>query len=282
MAPHPFGLAVSHDGTIAVTANSGINPLSISIIRNLTATPEIIQIPPGYSTDKGVLESVFMGLAISPENDRVYVSAGQKNRILVFDLRNGTKTDSVDCSVSEDGEEYPDGYIGDMTMTRDGHYIFAVDQMNFRVVIVDTRKMKAVKSVPVGRYPFGIALTRDEKKIYVANAGMFQYSKIGKIEEKSDFKNALDFPPFEYNSEAMRNGIVTDSISIPGLGDPNSDLAFSVWAISIENMSDPRVTARIKTGNLVGQMVEGIPAVGGSSPNSLVATYRLCFCKQRE
>ena len=89
VAPHPFGLALSRNGEIAVTANSGVKPLSISIIRNLTSDPEIIQVPPGYSNDAGVLESVFMGLAISPGNDKVYVACGQDNSILVFDLLTG-------------------------------------------------------------------------------------------------------------------------------------------------------------------------------------------------
>jgi YVTN family beta-propeller protein len=277
VAPHPFGLALSNDGKTAVTANSGIRPLSISIIRNVTTSPEIIQVPPGYSNDAGVLESVFMGLAISPENDKVYVAGGQDNSILVFDLLTGSRIDSVDCSVSEDGSKYPDGYIGDMTITKDGNFIFAVDQTNFRLAIIDTRKMKVISSVGVGRYPFGVALTKDEKKVYVANVGMFQYSKIGNIEETSDYRKALDFPAFGYNTEEMKNGIVTDSLVIPGLGDPNSDKAFSVWAISIEDIENPKITARIKTGNLVGQMVEGIPAVGGSSPNSLVATSDYVF-----
>ncbi len=277
IAPHPFGLILSRDGKTAVTANSGINPLSISIIRNITSSPEIIQVPPGYTTNKGVIESVFMGLAISPENDKVYVSAGQDNKILVFDLATGRKTDSLDCSVSEDGTSYPDGYIGDMVISGDGSHIFAVDQTNFRLIIADTRRMKVINSVPVGRYPFGVALTRDEKKVYVANVGMFRYSKIGNIEQTSDYRKALDFPAFAYNTEEMRNGIVKDSVKIPGLGDPNSDLAFSVWAVSVEDLLHPRVVARIKTGNLVGQMVEGIPAVGGSSPNSLVATADYLF-----
>lgn len=103
VAPHPFGLALSNNDEIAVTANSGVRPLSISIIRNLTSSPEIIQVPPGFSTDEGVLESVFMGLAISPENDIVYVAAGQENKILVFNLETGAKIDSVDCSVTVDG-----------------------------------------------------------------------------------------------------------------------------------------------------------------------------------
>ncbi len=278
VAPHPFGLALSSNGEIAVTANSGIKPLSISIIRNLNSVaPQIQQVPPGFSNDAGVLESVFMGLAISPDNSMVYVAGGQGNCILTFDLLSGAKKDSVDCSVSEDGSKCPDGYIGDMAMTKDGKYIFAVDQMNFRVVIVDTRKMKVINSVPVGRYPFGVALTRDEKKVYVANVGMFQYSKIDNIEEKKDYKKALDFPAFGYNTDEMKNGIVKDSMVIPGLGDPNSDKAFSVWAISIEDIANPKVSARIKTGNIVGQMVEGIPAVGGSSPNSLVATADYVF-----
>jgi YVTN family beta-propeller protein len=277
VAPHPFGLVLSGDGEIAVTANSGISPLSISIIRNLSSKPEIRQVPPGPSGNAGVLESVFMGLAISPDNKKVYVAAGQDNSILTFDLLTGNKSDSIDCAVSADGERFPDGYIGDMVLSKDGTHLFAVDQMNFRMLIIDTKKMQVIKSVQVGRYPFGIALSHDEKKVYVANVGMFQYSKIGRIEQTSDYKKALSFPAFGYNTEAMRNGIVTDSMVIPGLGDPNSDKAFSVWAISIEDCDNPKVIARIKTGNLVGQMVDGIPAVGGSSPNSLVATTDWLF-----
>ena len=44
-----------------------------------------------------------------------------------------------------------------------------------------------------------------------------------------------------------------------------------------EDIDNPRVTAKIKTGNLVGQMVDGIPAVGGSSPNSLAVTSDFLF-----
>ena len=34
-APHPYGLTLSPDGNIAVTANSGTNPLSITIVRDI-------------------------------------------------------------------------------------------------------------------------------------------------------------------------------------------------------------------------------------------------------
>ncbi|MBC7569082.1 MAG: hypothetical protein H7319_05035, partial [Spirosoma sp.] len=45
-APHPYGLVVSPDGKTVITANSGINPFSISILRNvLGASPTVQQVP---------------------------------------------------------------------------------------------------------------------------------------------------------------------------------------------------------------------------------------------
>ncbi|HWB62094.1 MAG TPA: hypothetical protein VG603_01195, partial [Chitinophagales bacterium] len=85
VAPHPYGLTLSPDGNIAITANSGTSPLSISIIRNLNRdSPEVQQIPPGAETNRGILASVFMGLAVAPDNSVVYVAGGQENKIYMF------------------------------------------------------------------------------------------------------------------------------------------------------------------------------------------------------
>ncbi len=278
VAPHPFGLAISNDGTMAVTTNSGTSPLSISILTNLTGMePSVLQVPPGPQTNKGVLESVFMGVVLAPDNKSVYVSGGQGNKIYRFDTASGAKLDSINCAVSEDNRPAPDGYIGDMTLTKDGKYLFAVDQMLFRMIIIDTKLRKIIKTVPVGRYPFGIALTPDESKVYVANVGMFEYSKIGDIEQKKLYNKALKFPATAFNSKEMQNGTVINGMKIKGLGDPNVPESFSVWGVDVKDISKAKVIAKIKTGNLVGTKVEGIPAVGGSSPNSLVATDQFIF-----
>jgi len=278
VAPHPYGITLSADGTIAVTANSGISPISISIIKNLKSDhPTVLQVPPGPSTEKGVLASVFMGLAISPDNKTVYVAGGQENKIYLFSIDSGAKLDSVDCSVTEDGQQTPDGYIGDMKLSKDGRYLYAVDQMLFRMIVVDTKSKKIVASAKTGRYPFGIILSPDQQKVYVANVGMFEYSKIGNIEAEKDYRKALDFPAFGFNTEEMKNGTRIDSLDIPGLGDPNVPESFSVWSFSVKNPSKPEIQAKIKTGVLVGEMIEGIPAVGGSSPNSLAVTDRYVF-----
>lgn len=278
VAPHPFGLTLSPDGNTVVTANSGIKPLSITIIRNiLSEQPEIQQVPPGPSTDEGILASVFMGLAVSNDNKVVYVAGGQENKIFIFDLKTGEKKGFIDCSFVSDSTDYSDGYIGDLILSKDGKKLYAVDQIGFRMIIADTEKNQLIQNVSVGRYPFGICLSPDEKKAYVANVGMFQYSMVKGITEENVIEKALKYPAFAYGSKEMIEGINSDSLDVDGLGEMNSPDAFSVFTISLENLEHPEVVAKTKTGNLVGAMVEGIPAVGGASPNSLVATDKYVF-----
>ena len=87
VAPHPFGLTMSPDGKTIITSNSGVGPFSISIITDYNSpTPAVKQIPETLNPEEGLLEAVFMGLAISPDNKKVYVAGGQQNRVYVFDL----------------------------------------------------------------------------------------------------------------------------------------------------------------------------------------------------
>ncbi len=278
VAPHPYGLTLSPDGNTAVTANSGTGPLSITIIRNiLSNTPEVQQVPPGPFTDQGVLASVFMGLAISNDNSTIYVAGGQENKIFFFDLATGNKRGYIDCSYVSGDSNYRHGYIGDLILSKDGKKLYAVDQIGFRMLIIDLASGKLEHNVPVGRYPFGICLSPDEKKVYVANVGMFEYSMINGITVENISEKALKFPAFAFGSEEMIHGIENDSLSIPALGKMNAPEAFSVFTISLEDPDNPKVIVKTKTGHLVGAEVEGIPAVGGASPNSLVATENYVF-----
>jgi YVTN family beta-propeller protein len=277
-APHPYGLTLSPDGNVAVTANSGTSPLSITIVRDiLSQHPEVQQVPPGPSTEEGVLASVFMGLAISPDNQTVYVAGGQENKIFLFDVSSGEARGSIDCSDTSGNTDYSHGYIGDLKLSKDGRKLYAVDQIGFRMVILDTETKTLKHSIAVGRYPFGICLSPDEKRAYVANVGMFEYAIIKDGPGKESKLKSIDYPAFAYGSKEMLEGIENDTLFVPGLGDPNTIESFSVFTINIEDSNKPKVVAKIKTGHLVGALVEGIPAVGGSSPNSIVATDKYVF-----
>jgi len=272
VAPHPYGLTLSPDGTVAVTANSGIRPFSLTIIRDvLGPEPRIQQVPPGADNDEGVLAAVFMGLAISADGRTLYAGGGQESKVFIFDMATGTKLKEIECNGPSSGRNFTDSYIGDLVLDPGRNVLYACDQANFRVVIVDLDAGKVLSSIPVGRYPYGVALSPDKKKLYVANVGMFEYSLIQGVDPNDARRRGLPFPPFSFGSREAREGATIDGYQVPGLGDPNAPESFSVWEIDVHDPAAARVTARVKTGVLVGEMVEGIPAVGGSSPNSLVA-----------
>jgi len=272
VAPHPFGLTLSPDGKTIITANSGVGPFSISIIKDFdSSTPVIKQIPETQDPEKGLLEAVFMGLAVSPDGKKVYVAGGQQNLIYIFDLVTNKKLGEINCNKSLDGTDYRDGYIGDLVLSRDGLRLYAVDQIGFRMMVIDTKTNLVIRNVKTGRYPFGIALSPNEKTVYVANVGMFEYSYIKSLDKERLRETATKFPTSAYGSKEMREGVKNDSIEFEGLGDPNAPESFSVWGIDVSK-ENPEVISKVKTGVLVGEMVEGISAVGGSSPNSMVAT----------
>jgi len=277
VAPHPFGLTLSPDGKTIITSNSGTGPFSISIIKDYnTGNPVIKQIPESASEKEGLLEAVFMGLAISPDGTKVYVAGGQQNRIYVFDLNSYKKLGEISCNVSFDDQDYSDGYIGDMVLNKEGTLLYAVDQIGFRMMVIDTKTNTVISNVKTGRYPFGIALSPDEKTVYVANVGMFEYSYIKSLDKKRLKETAPKFPVSAFGSKEMIEGVKNDSVEAAGLGDPNAPESFSVWAVDVSKEM-PEVISKVKTGVLVGQEVEGIPAVGGSSPNSMVATDDFVF-----
>jgi len=277
VAPHPFGLTLSPDGKTIITANSGVGPFSISIITDYnSATPTVKQIPETLNPEQGLLEAVFMGLAISPDNKKVYIAGGQQNRIYVFDLKTNKKLGEILCNKSFDGTDYSDGYIGDVVLSKDGDQLYAIDQIGFRMMVIDTKTNKVTHNVKTGRYPFGIALSPDERTVYVANVGMFEYSYIKTLDKKRLKETALKFPASAYGSKEMKEGIKNDTLVVAGLGDPNAPESFSVWGIDVSKVK-PEVVSKIKTGVLVGQVVDGISAVGGSSPNSMVTTENFVY-----
>ncbi|MCH7958767.1 MAG: bifunctional YncE family protein/alkaline phosphatase family protein [Candidatus Hydrogenedentes bacterium] len=268
--PHPYGLTLSANGRWVVTANSN-GPVKLSIL-DLEADggPKMYSLPEDTAdTHDGVLDAVFMGLQTDPSGRTLYVSGGEDWSLSAFDLETREMLFRMSCDHVVDGVRFRNGYLGDMRLSKDGKLAYAVDQSNFRMLVIDVIKQEVVTSIPVGRYPFGIVLSPDGKRAYIANVGMYEYAY---ITDERGRKARLNFPPFGVPSKEAEEGVVIDGKTVPGLGDANDIRGMSVFTISLSRKTSPKVIGKTNTGHLVGEQLEDFPAVGGSSPNSLVAT----------
>ena len=270
VAPHPYGMALSPDGNLLVTANTGTWPFSISIISALGApAPEVEQIPHGYPPKHSEVEpsSVYMGLAIAGDNRTAYVSEGDTGRIDVYDLPIGQRSQVILLDSEYNGRGYHHSFSGALALSPDGKILYALDLAHFELVGIEAHVGSILWRVGVGRLPFAVAVSPKGDRVYVSNVGTFQYSVIPGFDEKRAGETGLDFPPFAAGTPQAANGTFVAGKRIPGLGDPNVPESNSVFILDTEG-STPTVLARIRTGLAIGNK-----SVGGSSPGAVVAGH---------
>ncbi|HVB28192.1 MAG TPA: bifunctional YncE family protein/alkaline phosphatase family protein [Terriglobia bacterium] len=269
VAPHPYGLALSRDGKMLVTSNSGTWPFSVSIISDLSSSkPQVGQIPPGYPPKRSETdpESVYLGVAIGPNKRTLYVSEGNNGRIGIFDLKTRRDLGAFSLDGRYGGKTYRHSLAGEIKLSPDGRNLYVLDLAYFRMVVFDTHSRRMIASAPVGRLPFGLALSPDGKTAYVSNAGMFRYSLVPGYNPKDALHTGVDFPPFGFPSKQAEKGTVVEGKKIAGLGSPNVPQSNSVYLLDVANPAHPDVKARVRTGIPVGPK-----SVGGSSPGAVVA-----------
>ncbi|MFM6938430.1 MAG: YncE family protein, partial [Aquirufa sp.] len=72
--------------------------------------------------------------------------------------------------------------------------------------------------------------------------------------------------PYGNDTKESREGTRVAGKEIPGLGDPRADEAMSVYQIDLRTNQNVQI---YKPGFQIGEMVEEMEVVGGSSPNSI-------------
>jgi YVTN family beta-propeller protein len=258
--PGPFGLALSASGKTLVTANLGPDIASLTVlergktweVRQLQAEPNRQGRPP----DENVWRSVSLGVAFSGERT-AFVAEGNSGRVALIDLPSGERRRAIDLNQSG----YRDSFTGELALDEQRGVLYVADQANFRVAAIDTRSRQILASLRVGRLPFAMTLSTDRRKLYVANAGMFQYQAL---------PGALAFPPFGFPSAAASVGVELETergaVRVPGLGDPNAPESNSVSVIDVSDPAAPKLETFVRTGQPFSP-----ESLSGSSPSGIVA-----------
>ena len=259
---YAWGLALTPDGTRAAVLNKDAFELV-----DLREPYGVRRVPPiGIKSEERGTGS-YMGAAFSPDGASFYYGSANEGRILVFDVATAAVVGAIDLNTNG----FDDSFAGDLALSRDGRRLFVVDQFNYRLVTVDVESKKVVQSVRVGRNPFAVTLSPDERVAWVSNVGMFEYPLVPGVTRETRAENGLPFPAYGVPSREAEDGVVVAGVAgglrVPGLGSPNHPDAMSVFSV---DLSTGKVVQRIKTGYLVGVHRDDITTVGGASPGALV------------
>ncbi|WP_230740577.1 YncE family protein [Methanooceanicella nereidis] len=168
----PVDMVLSHDGSRLYIADFWQN----SVICVLTSTFKLddsIPLSNGIIrfnlTGKGVSPKFVYpnGVAVSPDNSRVYVS-------------NEVADVAVECKLSEHNYYYSSDYITvyemfdiatKLAVSQDGGRLYVLEPGSRAVRGFDTVSKSEIRSYGTGKYPSDLAISPDGKRLYVSNSG---------------------------------------------------------------------------------------------------------------
>ena len=159
--------AISPDGKTLAFTNSGYTRHQLHVV-DLATEKEIATFP---------LERAWEGLAWSPNGKKLLISAGQGNPSA--DIHTFNRWD--DGTVSQ-GREVQLGAgavkakvaVSGIAVSPDGAAVYAVNDLDGFLYVLDGRTGETVSRVNLGDHPFAAKLSRDGKRLYVTLIGAAQ------------------------------------------------------------------------------------------------------------
>ncbi|NLH99625.1 MAG: YncE family protein, partial [Chthonomonadales bacterium] len=183
----PLGIGWRPDGT-AVYYSSGANVMCMELGPNGFGTPRPIAVELAGSKGPGQPnDPQAAGLAVSPDGKRLFVALGTRNAVAVVDPTGAAAPSSIPVGVcpyhvalSPDGRTlWVSNRGGSRVASGRGTAKSAGTEVRVEratdaaargsVSVVDTGTL-AVREIPVGRQPAGLAFSRDGARVYVANS----------------------------------------------------------------------------------------------------------------
>src|SRR5262245_60212701 len=155
---------ISPDGKLFAFTNTGYTRHALHII-DLATEKEIATFP---------LEQAWSGLAFAPDGKRIFVSGGPGNAlndIQYFDRWDKEGWTAARAGVSLHGAVKDKTAVSSITISPDGKLLYALNNSDDQLYILETHGGRAVSKLKVGDHPMASQLSKDGKTLYVANLG---------------------------------------------------------------------------------------------------------------
>ncbi len=161
----PLNAVLHPDGRHLLVTNNGQGVQSLQLVD--TDTNKVVQTLPFPSP-----ESLYIGLAWSPDGKKAYASAAANSKIRVLSFADGKLTEGTPISLpttTPEGQKvtlFPAG----LDVTPDGAKVVIADQLGNAVTVADVASGKT-QTVAAGHRPVWVTLSKDGRTAYVSNQG---------------------------------------------------------------------------------------------------------------
>lgn len=155
---------VSPDGKLFAFTNTGYTQHHLHIV-DLATEKEVATFP---------LEQAWSGLAFSPDGKRLYVSSGagySVSDIYYFDHWDNQGWKAARVGFSLYGATKDMTAVSSLNVSPDGKLLYAVNNSDHHLYILETHGGRAVSRLKLGDHPFAAKLARDGQTLYVTNLG---------------------------------------------------------------------------------------------------------------
>ncbi|MEO7144157.1 MAG: YncE family protein, partial [Bryobacteraceae bacterium] len=155
----PMSSALSKDGKYLVVMNAGYMPPSLSVL-DVASEKEIARVP---------VPDAWLGLAFSPDGQRLYVGGGSRAAVFEFAFSDGKLTPSREFPVVPSASRTYRDFIGDVALTPDGRLLYAADLYHDAIVVINPISGRVIEHYKTGRRPYRILFPSDGKSFYVSS-----------------------------------------------------------------------------------------------------------------
>jgi YVTN family beta-propeller protein len=268
VAPFPFSLIVRPDGQQLVAPSLGF-PFALNLIDHpANSNHKVAQIPPSFLSKPDV--EVYTGVAYSRDGKLLYISSGDSGAVDIVATRGWHRIARIDLNGTLGGHSYKESFAAALVLSANGDTLYVIDEANWRIVVIDTAARTKLASLATGVNPIALCLSPDNKRLYIANSGLFEYKTIPGADNADRLHTGLHFPPFGYPSLEAQNGLIAEGKAISGIGQANDPRGSSLWTYDVSNLSGAGPAASLRLGAPIDAASTHV--VGGAAPSAVVAS----------
>ncbi len=195
---HPYGVAVSPDGSLAYIANNASGTVSVI---DTAANTVINTIPVGTSP---------FGVAVSPDGASAYVTSLSGGTLSVID----TATNTITATIPVGGSPFG------VAVSPDGSLAYVTNNGSGTVSVIDTATNTVIQSIPANSYPFGVAVSPDGGRLCVAYNNARNTVRVISLVPSQNSAPVAGVPGYTVTGTNPTTGAVTGNLHVT---DPDHD-----------------------------------------------------------